>query len=388
MTLTRILLCLLLFPFVSSAQVAPPTNLSLTCRSQKNILYWDYDQIVPGLRFLVKIFSDSNLKGCRNEIWVDGPPLQANVSFLSDPDATYFLTVKAVLGKNESVSSDGLTFSYFHSSLGGQKCLLDLPPVNVTPQPHHQIQFQFKHPWLVYKEGLSGCKEHKKRVSESKLPNFEYNVKMAGQEQDHTFVCEDAVCEERLRVDAAQDQHCLKIQGSLKKMFVESTMEYCALKTEPPHSHITLYTWISIVILMGAALVAFMVYRRRTSPSSDMPRPLRFGFGDKKKHPPLMPPDDVVSPVESISVSSKEEDDQSFTPSIPGSKEYEVRMKLNPEDPEKGNAADDDTVYMAGGNLASDNEEQESDQESRSPYERRSVVLELAPEDHAEGYRG
>ncbi|MEQ2303311.1 hypothetical protein AMECASPLE_015418, partial [Ameca splendens] len=372
---------------------APPTNVTLTCRSQKNILYWDYDQIVPGLRFLVKILSDSSLKGCRNEIWVDGPPLQANVSFLSDPDATYFLIVKAVLGKNESVPSptDGLTFSYFHSSLEGQKCLLDLPPVNVTPEPHH-IQFQFKHPWLVYKEGLSGCKEHKnkkshQRVSESKLPNFEYKVKMAGQEQDHNFECEDAVCEGRLQVDAAQDQHCLKIQGSLKKMSVESANEYCALKTEPPHSNTTLYAWISIIIiLMGAALVALMVYRRRTSPSSVMPDFLI--FGDKKKHHPLMPPDDLVSPVVSVPVSPREEDEQSFTPSVPGFTEYEGRMKLRPEDPEKGNAADDDAAYMEGGNLASDNEEQESDQESRSPYERRSVVLELAPEDRAEGYRG
>ncbi|MEQ2226247.1 hypothetical protein ILYODFUR_025613 [Ilyodon furcidens] len=376
-------------------KMAPPTNVTLACRSQKNILYWDYDRIVPGLRFLVKILSDSSLKGCRDEIWVDGPPLQANVSFLSDPDATYFLTVKAVLGKNESVPSpaDGLTFSYFHSSLAGQKCLLDLPPVNVTPQPQDQIQFQFKHPWLVYKEGLSGCKEHKnkkshQRASESKLPHFEYKVKMAGQEHYHTFGCEDAECEERLQVDAAQDQHCLKIQGSLKKMSVESTNEYCALKTKPPHSHITLYIWISIAILMGAALVAFMVYRRRTSPSLDMPSNLVFGFGDKKKHPPLMPPDDLVSPVGSVSVSPTEEDDQSFTPSVLGPREYEVRMKLKPEDPEKGNVADDDAAYMEGGNLASDNEEQESDQESRSAYEKRSVVVELAPEDRAEGYRG
>ncbi|MEQ2213118.1 hypothetical protein XENOCAPTIV_010018, partial [Xenoophorus captivus] len=196
---------------------------------------------------------------------------------------TYFLTLKAVLGKNESVPSptDGLTFSYFHSSLEGQKCkgLLDLPPVNVTPEPHH-IQFQFKHPWLLYKEGLSGCKEHKNKKSHQRVSD------------------------------------------------------------------------------------------------------------DKKKHHPLMPTDDLVSPVGSVPVSPREEDEQSFTPSVPGSTEYEGRIKLKPEDPEKGNAADDDAAYMEGGNLASDNEEQESDQESRSPYERRSVVLELAPEDRAEGYRG
>ncbi|KAK5617444.1 hypothetical protein CRENBAI_006026 [Crenichthys baileyi] len=397
MTLTKFLLCLLLFPFVSSAQVAPPTNVTLICRSQKNILYWDHDSIVPGLRFLVTIRSDSSLKGCSDEIWVDGPPLQANVSFLSDPDSTYFLTVKAVLGKNESVPSpeDGLIFSYFHSSLASQKCLLDLPPVNVTAQPHHQIQFQFKHPWLVYKEGVSGCKEHKnkkshQRVSESKLPYFEYKVKMAGQEQDHTFVCEDAVCEERLQVDAAQDQHCLKIQGMLKKMSVESSQEYCALKTAPPHSHITLYIWISIVILVAAALVAFMVYRRRTLPSFDIPPSLK-DFGKKY---PLITSGDLVSPMQPVSVSPTEEVEQGFTPSVPVSEEDDVRMKCRPhesrlsEDPEKGNAADDDAAYMEGGNLASDDEEPEPDQESRSPYETRSLVVELAPEDHAEGYRG
>ncbi|KAM4600031.1 uncharacterized protein V3H82_010264 [Fundulus diaphanus] len=233
MTPTKCLLCLLLFPSVSSAQVAPPTNVTLTCRSLQNILTWDHADPRPGLKFLVTIGSDSEFQGCPNESWVEQPPLQANVSFLSDPDSTYILRVKAVQGGNESLE-EVVIFSYFHGSLARQICVLDFPPVTVTPLEHNQIVFEFQHPWLVYKDGLNGCKKprNKKRPrGEPQLPLFEYHTKMADQEV-HSWQCEDAVCRGKLQVAAEQDEHCLKIWGSLRKMSVESK-EYCTQKAPP-----------------------------------------------------------------------------------------------------------------------------------------------------------
>lgn len=59
-------------------------------------------------------------------LWVDSPRLQADVSFLSDPNNDYFLQVTAVVGQNESqsVPEDGVTFSYFKDSMVNQKCKL------------------------------------------------------------------------------------------------------------------------------------------------------------------------------------------------------------------------------------------------------------------------
>lgn len=61
---------------------------------------------------------------CSNHLLVEKPPLQADVSFLSDPDESFLLHVRAVTQFNESDVSppDGITFSYFHGSLVNQKC--------------------------------------------------------------------------------------------------------------------------------------------------------------------------------------------------------------------------------------------------------------------------
>lgn len=61
-----------------------------------------------------------------DELWVDPPTLQANVSSLSDPNDDYSLDVTAVLGVNESVNAppNGIDFSYFVSSPAKLKCEL------------------------------------------------------------------------------------------------------------------------------------------------------------------------------------------------------------------------------------------------------------------------
>ncbi|KAM4729941.1 growth/differentiation factor 10b [Anableps anableps] len=392
MMLTNSRLCLFLFPFVSTALVAPPTNVTLTCRNLQNILSWDYDNLVPGLRFLVSITSNSNISGCPNELWVDQPSLQADLSFLSNPNDLYLVEVKAVLGKNES-SEEKVKFTYFHSFVSGQKCLLDLPPVNVTPMENHYIQLQFDHPWLVYKERLSGCKKHKKKKKksnqeETKLPIFEYSVKIAGQDKLHSFECEEAVCVDKLQVDSVQDEHCLKIEGWLKKMLVESTKEVCTQKAPPPLSQIAISVGISVAVVAAVALIVFMVCWKKTTPFLVIPDTLK-KFSKGKIPGTFEPISDQPSPVEPRPwlTSSEEQNEEPVSPVDP---EYDVRIKLSPnnqalsEDPEEGKTTYD--PYMDGQTLDGE-KEPKHDEGSHSAYERRPVV-ELAPEDHAEGYRG
>ncbi|XP_015251089.1 PREDICTED: uncharacterized protein LOC107098124 isoform X2 [Cyprinodon variegatus] len=404
---TLFLLCFPLFPFVSPAQVAPPTNVTLTCRNQKNILKWDYDQPPDqGLRFRVNITSDNPLKGCKDELWVDYPDLQADVSFLSDPDNTYMLQVKAVLGQNESDVSpqEGLIFSYFYGSLLAQnKCLLDLPPVNITYLSNTKIHLQFRHPWLLYGEGVSRCnnenekkkkkkKSHSKRTAYIHVPVFSYNVQMVGQNKQHNFDCEEEMCEENLSVDAAQDEHCLTIEGKLRKMSVVSTEDYCITKQPPSNNQTGVYvgTFVGILVVLAAALIAFMVYRKKTSPSSDI---LPLFFGIQKRQPPFFQPlNDQVSPTEAFPVvspkSTEEREEESVSPSQDASKEDDEHLKLSTdnEELEGGQATGEQDPYMC--DKFNEGDDPESDQENVSPYESHPVVLELAPEDRAEGYRG
>ncbi len=47
-------------------------------------------------------------------------------------------------------------------------------------------------------------------------------------ERHHDFSCMESVCEEMLPVDAAQEKHCLKMQGEMEKIYFRGTQEYCA----------------------------------------------------------------------------------------------------------------------------------------------------------------
>ncbi|XP_054885624.1 interferon gamma receptor 1-like [Poeciliopsis prolifica] len=391
MAFAKSLRLLFIFPFVSAAKVAPPTNVTLTCRNLQNILFWDYEGDVPGLRFHVLINSDSENPGCPKEMWFNESSRQADLSFLSSPDNLYFIRVKAVLGADESTFSpeDGIEFSYFSSALSGEKCLLDIPPVDITTLRHHHIQVQFKHPWLVYKDGLSGCKKRKKKShqEEDEPPEFKYTVEVVGQDKSHTVFCEEAVCETRLQVDTKQDKHCVKINGELKMMSVVSPKEFCIQKAPPPLNHTGLVVGIVVTVIAAVASVAAMVFWKKTTPAKDRPL-LPFSIIPKTKQHFQPIPDDpspvTVSPLPKspkhppeepvISQKSEEADD--------------LRIKLSPnsqapsEELEEENTSED--PYMSGQKLDSDPEEPEG--MSPSPYERREVVL--APGDQAEGYRG
>lgn len=115
-----------------------------------------------------------------------------------------------------------------------------------------------------------------------------------------------------------------------------------------------------------------------------------------KKQAVFEPLCDQPSPVVAYpSPINPKEMDEIISPIAPLSTEYEGRFKLSPinqdlsKDAKEENATCDKDPYMDGQKLETlEDEEQESEEEGRSPYERRSVVLELAPEDRAEGYRG
>ncbi|NP_001347768.1 interferon gamma receptor 1-like precursor [Poecilia reticulata] len=396
MAFTKSLRLLFIFPFVSSALVAPPTNVTLTCRNLQNILSWDYENDVPGLRFHVSIGYDSQIPGCPNEMWFNESSRRADLSFLSNPNNVYHIELKAVLGEDESeiAPKDGIEFTYFSSALFGEKCLLDFPPVDITTQEHQHIQVEFKHPWLVYKDGLYRCKTQKKKKKndqENKLPNFKYTISVVGQDKSLSVECDDAVCKTRLQVDMKQDKHCLKINGELELMTVVSTKEFCTEKAPPPLNHTNLIVGIIIAIMAALAFIATMVFWKKTSPALAKLSSI-FCITPKPNNQEFKPLQDDPSPVTVSPWPVTPEEPLVDTVIIKKSDEdYHQRIKLSPnnqaltEEPEEEGTSDD--PYMSEQKLDSDPEEPDLDEPIRSPYECRAVVLELAPEDCAEGYR-
>ncbi|XP_039639840.1 interferon gamma receptor 1-like isoform X2 [Perca fluviatilis] len=376
------------------AHVEPPINATLHCHNLHNVLNWSYDQLSPGLRFRINILATSSLNGAPDVVWVDPPAeLQADLSFLSDPSNVYHLTVTAVMGQNESIPAphDGIIFSYFKDSLDGQICFVDFPPVNVTAQPDNTVLVRFTHPWLVYRHKLQRSKNtnpRSRKSNDAPLPIFHYDVMTTN--QHYRWQCVDSVCEEKLPVDAAQKKHCLTMSGEMKKISVQGTQPYCVHPVEESPSYIV-HICVVGTLLFGSAVafVLFMVYRKKTMPLTSIPNSMTFKSKVKQwtGGPGLIQETVSVPEVEATSPTPLlPTEENEFTATVTSSTEPELRLPIGvstedegvSDDVEVGN--DEGPGYMPGSNFDED--------EAPSGYESRPVLVEFAPGELAEGYRG
>lgn len=383
---------------VAAALVEPPVNVTLHCRNLTNILMWDYNQLTPGIQFRVDFKPyDSDLE----QLLVEPPDLQAELPPLTDPGVEVYVTVTALVGGNESEpgpSEDGITFSYFKDSPVNQKCVVDLPSVSVTTQPHNQVQFSFEHPWLIYEKKLrgGGKSKFKKRrshdaQSSEPLPVFTYQVNVVSQGKlSHTFDCEKKVCTSTLPVDATHKEHCLTIKGEMKLMSVQSNLTYCAQPGEAP-SYGYIYVIVSVLVLIPLVAVGFMVFRKKTRPSTAIPNRLlpttlkpRPTMGPFSEHVDSSP--EVIPASPTLLLTPKEEQDMNgFTAVTP---DYDIRLRIGVADEDEGvsditereEPTGEGSEYMEGRHMEVEG--------GRSAYESRSpVTVELLPGETAEGYR-
>ncbi|XP_071396604.1 growth/differentiation factor 10b [Centroberyx affinis] len=406
-----------------AAHVFPPANVTLHCHNFRNVLRWNYSQLdlMPSFRIDIR----STMR--RYEpLWENSPNLRSDISFLSDPNDDYYLTVTAVIGGNESdaAPAEGIKFGYYENSPSNQKCSVDLPPVNVTVKPDGIVEFSFLHPSLYHQKlppkQKSRQKKHQ-RAQIKELPEFTYYVTATHQQehQSHPFSCVDSVCEQELPVDAGQEKYCLRIHGQWEKVAVRPTQEYCALGQAPDlktkHAALVVdgsrssnrdYTalYIGLPLLLGAALcfVAFMVYRKQTQGSASLPASMTFTGRLKQKimRDSSLIPDSLTvhpsSPTDTHLLSSGE------SPAAETPEEGRLRIGVSIQDEsvsghmEEGVGQGEGPGYTQGGGLDGDVEEREreiltEDCGSSSGYEQRSrlvMAVEMAPGDKAEGYRG
>lgn len=389
------------------AQVEPPANVTLHCHNLHNVLKWSYGQLPPGIKFRIDIGATIDLNGSPDVLWVSPPAeLQANVSFLSDPDNDYYIAVTAVIGQNESHEAphDGISFSYFKDAPVVQKCFVDFPTVHLTAQKNDSVQVRFTHPWLVYHQRLPNRKSRKKKSHDAQnsleLPVFSYDVKIINQKNGHhNFVesCKESVCETVLQVDPAQEKHCLRIKGDLLKILVRGTQEYCVLPYEdssPSSSSSYLIQYCIVGVLLAfsaAAFVIYMVYRKLTTPSSSLPDSMKITSKLKQWTSPqetcFVPEVGPVSPTPLLSTEEKD-----FTPTVTPSTVPDLRLRLGVTTEDEGVSVDveekndEGPGYMKGRHLDEDDELHSS--EVPSGYEKRPVLVKLAPDELAEGYRG
>lgn len=380
----------------SVADVAPPTNVTLHCHNMKNVVKWSYeDPPPPGLRFRVNLRSFYPLNSFPNEMWVDPPAQQQDVSFLNDPQNDYFLSVTAVIGQNESPPTD-IVFSYSRSSPAEQKCNLDFPSVNVTARHNGSVLFRFSHPWLLYfqKPTHSPSKNRRKKKS-AELPEFQYDVQIVNQGGTHTFFCEDSVCEEELLVDAAQEKHCLKMQGELQAVSVQAKQAYCAPRQETPSYLLPLCVCGGLLVLSSLGLVILMLYRKGTK--ADIAPPDFLIFPNKRLKATHTAPKEALNVPEVGSPTRllPAEEEEARTPLSPRFTEPEFRLPIGVFARDEGVIVDEEagmdgeSGYMGGKDLDQEDEDEAPYSGNvHVPYEKRPVLDNLAPGELTEGYRG
>ncbi|XP_026165185.1 growth/differentiation factor 10b isoform X2 [Mastacembelus armatus] len=386
-TLRQIFL-ILVWSHVAVAYVKPPTNVTLQCHNLHNVLSWNYDKFSPDLRFKVQIGSTLGLDGYPDELWVESPNLKADVSFLSKPNNDYYVVVTAVLNgiESEGAPPDGISFSYFKDSPAMQKCFVDLPPVNVTALPDNNILLRFMHPWLyLHKQNRSNQKLKQKRHNASQdQPTFNYDV-IINETMHHTLSCVTGVCEEKFPVEAAEEKHCLKITGELKKMPVRTKQLYCTMPSAEhmSKSNIYIYIGVSLLSVSVAVLVLIMVYQKKTNPTTPLP-----DFMVKGQTMQRMAEQEEI-------LNNVEVEPTSPTPLLPElpfastpSTDDDLRLPIGVHTEDEGVCDvdpqnDERPGYMPGHNL-----EEDETQNSNGGYEKRPVLAELGPDELAEGYRG
>ncbi|XP_041644697.1 interferon gamma receptor 1-like [Cheilinus undulatus] len=393
----------LFYPFLVSfvcfqalaGPVNPPTNVTLQCRNLQNVLKWSFDQpLAPGLKFNISI---GCIQKCPTNLLVDPPALQADLSFLSHPNDDYLVSVSALIGEDESEKAppEGIEFSYFMDSPVPQKCVVDLPSVDVTAQKNDVVLLRFVHPWVFHKQNhKTGIRKKRSHEIEEDLPEFNYDVVIVDQkEQPHGFSCVDSVCEETLPVDAAQEKHCLKITGEMKGMTVKSTKDYCTLPIPADNTYLIYVFVVGAVLLMSLILILIMVFIRKTKPTSFFPgsmnitnRPRNVTMGvvqeqfsevEPSSPTPLLPTPDMTE----------------VTPMVVSEPEFRLPIgvlskdKVVCKDAEVPN--EEGSEYAQGRNLEDDVLEDNmlDSEEIHSAYERRPVVVDIAPGEQAEGYR-
>uniref|UniRef100_A0A3B3DD99 Uncharacterized LOC112162119 n=1 Tax=Oryzias melastigma TaxID=30732 RepID=A0A3B3DD99_ORYME len=352
----------LLFPYLHQRCKAlpSPTNVLLHCHNFENKLTWGFAEFPPGLQFKVDISSyleDNRYDSIFSKSqWVEPPKLEVNLSRLPDPEDAYWITVRAVMGQDESAPH---MFTFFFNVV----CVLgsvDLPPLNVTRLSDHQVQIQFQHPWEFYQPKIQSCKKQK-RKRQRELPTFKYDVIVQNKVSLHAlilmFYCEESLCEKDVHVDPEQEQ-CVKIKGEFKNVNVESRGDHL----------------IAIVTALVAVAILVMLYRKKTQPSTALPHFMKRFILVK---PPTMP--GVQDPIHPLEVEPS-----SPTPLISqtdmedtNTSNYDTRSSPRPvHDEGEAPSLGERPAYMEGRDLEEDEDEEEKEV-FRSDYEKRPPQEEL-----------
>ncbi|KAF5904999.1 interferon gamma receptor 1-like, partial [Clarias magur] len=238
--------------------IPAPTNISVTCRNFKNVLYWNYSE--PGLQPKFNITINGYGYGYASE----SKNLLTSQTYLDISEYTqniedgYYVTVDAqAKGSELSNSSQGVEFTYNGNLPSTQTCMMDFPVIKFSVL-QRGVHFSFSHPFNVH------------NVS-SLEALFTYTVNFNGTKSN--FNCnEDEECTGDFPLTESLYGKCMPVyvQGYVEGISAETTEEVCG-NVRPNDTDWAVL--VTILLCSGGALLfliilAVVVYIKLTRPDS------------------------------------------------------------------------------------------------------------------------
>lgn len=344
--------------------VPPPTNISVVCHNLVNVLYWNYSAPTEEIEFnvTVKLYTGSNETMNTSQMYLDMS------KYTSDVGESYFVTVKALDGQEES-KTVSIKFSYSKSwsDESTPKCSLDFPPIE-TSVHKDKINVSFPNPYYTYNQ-------------ESLNEDFTYRV--THDERETSFDCYDdeELCTAEIQSEMGK---CIDLtfEPTGDVLFSTFNKNVCLPKMPDKPIYIAALVGGGVVILFIFLGFVWLLCKKWSSIPKIPEVLINFMTPNKPRsviHQPLEIPVSPVSPASHLPLLQPEDTTDIEVPIVsPPEKDPSITHTEVVMEPETTCTSERD------GNFES--EESFQDYGKSSDYDSPKFLQEMSPGDFATGY--
>ncbi|ROL52046.1 hypothetical protein DPX16_23538 [Anabarilius grahami] len=178
----------------------PPANVSIQCDNYGVEARWEYPDQSRDVHFFVEV---THFNGRKNET-TQNRNLNISSMLFNSAHSTYFVTVRAVRGGQESDSCESAIFS-FNENAGNAdiKCYLDFPEVELSPKDG-KLHVQFINPPHLYRNTPA-------------LRDLDYDLiyYIETEESENEFTCgmKNETCESSVEFSEHRGVYCVNLTG-------------------------------------------------------------------------------------------------------------------------------------------------------------------------------
>ncbi|CAJ1052838.1 interferon gamma receptor 1 [Xyrichtys novacula] len=275
-------LLLLLISGASVGTLLPPTDVTVSCDNLNVTARWKYREQHPNTRFRVHILSDNGTFETTDQHFDLSPFVwKSEESYMQ----VYYITVTAILGRNQSEPAESNTLTFNDLRLSHLKCMLAFPPVEVKKDGSDGAMVTFRNPFHYYKD--------LQRATKSKSAYFKFTVTTANDKSfESNCLVDQENCTEKISFTEGEDQ-CVTLRGKLydgkdfRYMVVNETGPICV--DTSADLYVVFFALLLVVFVAGIVITVAVCLTKswtmkREKPT--LPKALEPSMGSRKLYFP------------------------------------------------------------------------------------------------------